>query len=59
MFWLKNKKIIFSHTLLSEGQIIGMVFFLFGSVLYVPVDSYGNVGKVSSPNHTFFLGKLD
>ena len=32
------------------------IFFWFGS--YVPVDSYGHVGTVSSPNHTFFLGKL-
>ena len=24
-----------------------------------PVNSYGRVGAVSSPNHTFFLGKLD
>ena len=28
-------------------------------MLYVPVNSYGHVGKVSSPNHIFFLGKLD
>ena len=27
--------------------------------VYVPVNRYGNVGKVSSPNHTYFLGKLD
>ena len=32
---------------------------LFGLVHNVPVSSYGHVGKVSSPNHTFFLGKLD
>ena len=27
--------------------------------LYVPVNRYGHVKKVSSPNHTLFLGKLD
>ena len=27
-------------------------------LLYIPVNSYGHVGTVSSPNHTFFLGKL-
>ena len=32
---------------------------VFGLVLYVPVNSYGHVGTVSSPYHTFFLGKLD
>ena len=31
---------------------------LLGLMLYVPVNSYGHVGMVSSPNHTFFLGKL-
>ena len=34
-------------------------FCLFGLVLYVPVNSYGHGRTVSSPNHTFFLGKLD
>ena len=33
--------------------------FWFGLILYVPVNSYGHVGTVSSPNHTFFLGKPD
>ena len=32
---------------------------LFGLMLNVPVNSYGHVRTVSSPNHTFFLGKLD
>ena len=27
--------------------------------LYVPVNRHGHVGTISSPNHTFFLGKLD
>ena len=26
---------------------------------FVPVNSYSHVGMVSSPNHTFFLGKLE
>ena len=30
-----------------------------GLVLYIPVNSYGHVGTVSSPNHKFFQGKLD
>ena len=32
---------------------------LFGLMLNVPVNSYGYVSMVSSPNHTFFPGKLD
>ena len=36
-----------------------MSLVLFGLVLYVPVNSYGHVRTVSSPNHTFFLDKLD
>ena len=30
-----------------------------GLVLNVSVNRYGQAGTVSSPNHTFFLGKLD
>ena len=33
-------------------------FFLFGLFLYVPVNSYGHVGTVSLPSHTFFPGIL-
>ena len=33
--------------------------FWFGLLLYVPGNSYDHVGTVSSPNHTFFLGKLE
>ena len=32
---------------------------LFGLMFKVPVNSNGHVGTVSSPNHTFFVGKLD
>ena len=35
------------------------LFCLFGVRFYVPVNSYGQLEIVSSPNHTFFLGKLD
>ena len=31
----------------------------FGLLLYVPGNSYDHVGMVISPNHTFFLGKLE
>ena len=33
--------------------------FRFVLMLNVSVNSYGHVGMVSSPNHTFFLSKLD
>ena len=33
--------------------------FLIGLKFYVPVNSYDHVETVSSPNHTFYLGKLD
>ena len=32
---------------------------LFVLRFYISVNSYGHVGRVSSPNHTFFLCKLD
>ena len=35
------------------------LFCLFEVRFYVPVNSYGQVEMVSSPNHTFSLGKLD
>ena len=33
------------------------VFLWFSLLLNVPVNSYCHVGTISSPNHTFFLGK--
>ena len=36
-----------------------ILFCLFGLVFSVPVNSCGHVGTVISPNHTFYLGKLD
>ena len=45
------------------GQILPILIkcsvFWLGLVLYLPVIIYGHVGTVSSPNHTFFLGKPD
>ena len=32
---------------------------LFALLLYLPVNRYSHVETVSSPNHTFFLGKLE
>ena len=34
-------------------------FVLFCLIFNIQVNSYGHVGMVSSPNHTFFLSKLD
>ena len=36
-----------------------IILWLVGLMLSIPVNSYGHVGTVSSPNHSFFLGKLD
>ena len=39
---------------------MGLIFcFWFALMLNVPVNIYGHVRTVSSPNHTFFLGKVD
>ena len=35
------------------------MIFWFDLLLYITGNSYGHVGMVSSPNHTFFLGKLE
>ena len=47
---------------LSNGQPqkdnLSWVYFVWFDV-NVPVNSYGHVDMVSSPNHTFFPGKLD
>ena len=72
MFWLRNKKDNFSVThIYHEACIllqccslfkpilgsVGMDWF--GLMLNVTVNNYGHVRMVSSPNHTFFLRKLD
>ena len=36
-----------------DGGIFFFYYSLFGLMLYVPVNSYGHVERVSSPNHTF------
>ena len=36
---------------------LNKIFCLFGLVLYVPDNSYGHVGTISSHNHTFFPGQ--
>ena len=62
-----DKLKVVAHTLTIEDSAIVSAnakvkyylrFFLFwfGLILYVPVNSYGHVGTVSSPKHTFFLG---
>ena len=35
------------------------LWFWFGLLLYIPVNSFGHVGTVSSPNYTFFVDKLE
>ena len=42
-----------------SGNSSRVSFFWFGLLLYGPVNSYGHVRAVSSPNHIFFLGKLE
>ena len=42
----------------TVGECMILVWFQWFEV-YVPVNNYGHVESVSSPNHTFFLGKLD
>ena len=60
-----DKLKVVAHTLTIEDSAIISAnakvkfFFWFVLILYVPVYSYGHVGTVSSPKHTFFLGKLD
>ena len=41
----------------SLSEQTGLNICLFGLMLNAPVKSYGHVGTVSSPNHTFFPGQ--
>ena len=41
----------------DSGRRNNWVFFYLR--FYVPVNSYGHAEMVSSPNHAFFMGKLD
>ena len=45
-------ELVYNFKELLESLIL--VCFCFGLVLYAPVNSYGHVGMVSSPNHTFY-----
>ena len=62
-FFPKDEKLVnmtaHMKMVLNPLNINGFFFLVFGLILYVPVNSYGHVGTVGSPNHTFFLGKLD
>ena len=49
---------IFPKTL-PQDYLPARSFILFVLLLYVPVNSYGHEGTVSSSNRTFFLGKLE
>ena len=44
-------------TVHCKHQKTWMVFVWFDLVRKVPLNSYGHVGTVISPNHTFFIGK--
>ena len=50
---------LFSVYDVNLTNVIRSTVCLFVLMLNIPVNSYGHVGIVSSPNHTFFLGKLD
>ena len=59
--------LMFVFNTLTSGPLIcttnhprfGGVFFWFGLILNVPVNSCGHVRMVRSPNDTIFLDKLD
>ena len=59
----KKKSLVFVHCLvlilhLFKYHMVYLVVIYIVLLLYVPINSYGHGGTVSSPNHTFFLGKL-
>ena len=41
-----------------KGLVNYKYWFLFGLMIYVPVNRFDHVGMASSSNHTIFLGKL-
>ena len=49
----------FIHSLWQKKDCHFDGFALFGLSFYFQVNNYGHVETVSSPYHTFFLGKLD
>ena len=60
-FSCSKGQIMDKHLSLALTVLISNVNFFgfFALMLCIPVTSYGHVGMVSSPNHTFFLDKLD
>ena len=61
--WNPDHDHVISKSALLQGVFIKshriLIVCLFGLMHNIPVNSYGHAGTVSSPNHTFFLGKLD
>ena len=55
--YIERLQVIISKNIIFLSLKIDFVWF--GLKLNIQVNSYGHVGTVSSPNHTFFLGKLD
>ena len=51
-------QIIGGALMVKTSALISLNIILFGFWFNVPVNSYGHVETVKSPNHTFFLGKL-
>ena len=49
-----------TFTFEQKNSLLDIEYYnLFGLRFYISVNSYDNVETVISPNHTFFLGKLD
>ena len=57
---LKGEDISNAFMKLERNQVLNVCLFcLFVLLLYIPVNSYGHGGTVSSPNHTFSLASLN
>ena len=54
-----TRQLQLENTVGDKVFVSNLIDCLFGLRFYIPVNSYGHVETVSSPNHTFFLGKLD
>ena len=50
-----SKVTCFLEKNLDDNHIVvtSLFYFIFGLILYIPVNSYGHVRTVSSPNHIF------
>ena len=60
MVFMKDYARNFSDSIFGRTMFVSLCGYIwFGLLLYVPVNSYGHVGIVSSSNHTIFLGKLE